>query len=136
MSDLKRTDDLRWGLRWGLYVACGSTALALIGSATGEGIEARLVFQLVGFYFISGLTAGAIIGVLRSRTGSPFGATVTWVIAALPVAAGLCVLAWGVPWRWSAGLVLVWLMFSIYVGLLGTFMFRKLHGLASRNKST
>jgi hypothetical protein len=127
MPDQSRADDVRWGLKWGLYIACGSTILALIGTATGEAVEGRLVVQLVGLYFLSGLTAGAIIGALRSRLDSRLGAAMTGVLAALPVVAGLCVLAWGPPWHWSGGLMLAWLIFSVYTGLLATFVFRKLH---------
>lgn len=61
--------NLKWGLRWGLTIAVGFTAIALIGQL-GCYLDPRANCEpspvsLVGFYFIGGTCGGLVLGLLR-----------------------------------------------------------------------
>lgn len=69
--------SLKWGLRWGLTIALGFTAIGVIGSIGGyfggKGTNEPLA-NLVGFYFIAGVCAGLLLGLLRPLTKYKAGA--------------------------------------------------------------
>ena len=81
-------DDLKWGIRWGLWMAAGFSGIALVitgfrGSPDYPefGLSIRSIILL---YFALGLISGAVLGVLRpfthTKTGGFF---VGWLIGSL-----------------------------------------------------
>lgn len=116
--------DVRWGVRWGLALASLCTVLALIGAGTDPSITTTEQVGFLFFYFFSGIAAGAVIGLLRQYLKTRSGAAIASIIAAMPVMAALGTLAWGPPWQWQASLYVIWLLVSIYLGILMPFLLR------------
>ena len=92
-----RKGDLLWGVRLGLIIGSLYAVLALIlygtgGSARFEKLHTT-VFSVIAVYLIGGLSAGIVLGIFRPALQQRYSAFVVSVIAAMPVAAGLTILA-------------------------------------------
>ena len=81
-------DDLKWGIRWGLWMVGGFSAIALVitgfrGSPDYPGFGLS-IYSIVLLYFVLGLIAGAVLGVLRPFTRRKSGGFfVGWLIGSL-----------------------------------------------------
>lgn len=77
--------DIRWGLGWGLWLAC---AFALLGSALFllQGRPSRFSFPMVVLgYFAMGVVGGILVGVFRPLTQGRIGSTALGVIIGIAV---------------------------------------------------
>ena len=86
------SQDLGWGIFWGLALAVGVTIVlvvlyALSGAQLFEDHDTTFG-GVVAVYFGGGLVGGAVVGLLRPLTRWRWGAAAVGVVAALPV--GLC----------------------------------------------
>ena len=72
------TNNLKWGLRWGLTMAVAFTAIAVVASvAAAFDPTPRQDWSLpsfVAFYFIAGTCGGLVLGLLRPITRHKVGA--------------------------------------------------------------
>jgi hypothetical protein len=86
-------DDLKWGIRWGLWMAAGFSGIALaITGFRGSpnypdiGLSIRSIILL---YFALGLVAGGLVGVLRPFTRTKSGGFfVGWLVGSLVYGGG------------------------------------------------
>jgi hypothetical protein len=81
-------DDLKWGIRWGLWMAAGFSAIALVITGfrgSPDYPEFGLsIGSIILLYFALGLIAGALVGVLRPFTRTKSGGFfVGWLIGSL-----------------------------------------------------
>jgi multisubunit Na+/H+ antiporter MnhG subunit len=72
--------NLKWGLRWGLIMAVGFTAIGVV-AGIGASFDPTprndpSLVSLVGFYFLAGTCVGLLLGLLRPLTQSKAGAIV------------------------------------------------------------
>jgi hypothetical protein len=118
--------NVRWGLRWGLYVAIVCTALAAIGFLASPPGEHEATFsRFVGIYFVGGIAAGAIVGCFRDRLHSAPWSMVAGVLAATPVMLALYVVAWDTwPWEWRSGHWAWIVLSSVFSGVLVSVLVR------------
>ena len=97
--------NVRWGIGWGLSLAVGFSILgfipALIRALTSSaalGGRAVSFFVIIAIYVVSGVSAGAVVGLFRPILRNPFGAALAGVVAAVPVAVAIRVGIIGAPW--------------------------------------
>jgi len=74
------------------------------------------LFEILLGYFFGGLSAGALMGVLRPYNATAWGRALIGLIAGGPVVFGFCVVLFGGPARWTSD---NWVTLGIAVVLLG-----------------
>jgi hypothetical protein len=114
--------NLIWGVGLGLaFAAVYSlyvTVLYLIeGSQPFERLHTSLLMVIAAYAF-GGVTAGAIVGVMRPYLRIRLVAILVGILAAVFVFFGVGVAADGMPWRWTRN---AWLSTAICSLLLGSF---------------
>jgi hypothetical protein len=83
--------NLRWGLRWGVWMAAGFSVLALVIvgiawlSSGGRARGFSVLPFVLGAYWVGGLVGGVILGVLRPVTAWPLGAMIVGFVIAFCV---------------------------------------------------
>ena len=100
-----RSDDLRWGIRWGLVMAGLYSALVIVfalvqGSLRFDRYGANL-FQILLGYLAAGLLGGAIVGWLRPFNDSAWGRAFIGLLASVPVFSAFMVVLSGLPSQWT-----------------------------------
>ena len=116
--------NVRWGVYWGFCGAIVYSAFAvLILIFRGEGPFATndtTFGTVIALYFVSGITVGIVLGVLRPLTHSRVGAAIVGVICTIPaVFMGEMVLneRWSLEQNWMTVLV-VSVVFGSLSGLI------------------
>lgn len=121
--------DLKWGVRIGLTMGGMCTLLALvIYAAGGSGRFDKLhitVLSLIAVYFLGGLLAGVVLGVFRSTLRERYSSFVVSVIPAMPVSAGMTVLATGKTSDWGMQEWSTTAFMSLFMAAVGISVFWK-----------
>ena len=96
------SDNVAWGVRWGLYYAAAFTAIAsvisvlrlLVGS---EPLSQKAVsfVATIAIYWLGGVAGGAIMGLLRGLLTGCIGAAFVGVVASVPAAFALRIALYG-----------------------------------------
>jgi len=123
MSFLK---NLKWGLRWGLTIAVGFTAIGLIGSIGGlidpTAKTGPSIVSLVGFYFLAGVCGGLLLGLLRPITKYKVGAMFVGTAVFALCLALLDYIYYAATDGWKPVDTLLIALVSILCGPVGTWM--------------
>lgn len=82
--------NIRTGLRWATLYACVYSAIviviALLRRATTLDQAGTSILAVLGVYWVGGLTAGLLVGVLLPIGRTTIGATVIGAVAGIPIA--------------------------------------------------
>jgi len=112
--------DLTWGMKGGLLVATifsSWAGLVWVLSQGGPWKEQGLSLPaIVGGYLVGGVSAGAIVGLLRPLTRSKLGAYAVGYLAGCFVMAALLAAVAGPPTGWNAVHVIGLLFVALYAG--------------------
>lgn len=124
-------NDITWGCAWGTGVAFVLSVFVLVvrGGAmlAGGGGTAPGLLAVVGSYFLGGLLAGAVVGVLRPVGKTAWGAGLLGFVASTPVFFVFEYFDRG-PQAWSTGRVTAMLLFASLLGVPVGVIYRKLFG--------
>jgi hypothetical protein len=94
--------SLRWGMAWGLWFATAYAAfavfLALMRGTTWHHGVGLSTWQIVGIYYVVGVAAGIVLGLVRPLTGSRVGTFAIGVVAAAVCYAGFVLATVGLGW--------------------------------------
>lgn len=110
-----------------VYTAVG-TAGVVINIIRGGGVPVRWFIGVPVFYFVSGVSAGAIVGLLRPLTTSLIGSIVTGIVAVVPISATmlLLLLRGYLPDGWTGRHTIIFVVgFSAIFGTAGGVIFKR-----------
>jgi hypothetical protein len=117
-------DNVRWGVRGGLFFGLAYSAIALVLYALRgrESFEANGVTlgSLVAAYVLGALAAGIVVGLLRPLLRWQLGAMAVGVAAAVPACVGIGLARFGAFSGWSGAdmgtVVVMGVMFGMLFG--------------------
>jgi hypothetical protein len=119
--------NIRWGVRGGLALAllyCAwITAVRVFGGARPFEREGVTYLGVAAAYLAIGLSAGAVVGVLRPMTRHRAGAYVVGLFAGTVLSSAITALVAGPPWRWDFD---EWVVLPIVAAGAGALIGREL----------
>lgn len=117
-----------WGMRWGLAFAgvfcLWAVILLMLGGPSAFMKQGISFAQAIAGYVFGGITAGAVVGILRPLLKYGWGAAVVGIIAAWPVGLAFMVATLGSHWSSPNSLITV-AIFSLTVGAMGGITLRE-----------
>jgi hypothetical protein len=120
MTKRRLSEDVLWGLKWGLSAALFFTAwvsFVRVSSGSEPFEEMEVTYSgVVTLYVLVGIVGGALLGALRPLTGSKWGAALLgWFLAFITYSAAAALID-APPWEWDSFL---WVLFIVLAGVLG-----------------
>ena len=117
--------NLKWGLRWGLIMAVGFTAIGVVATILASFDQTPRndpsLVSLVGFYFLAGACGGLLLGLLRPITRSKVGAMFVGTALAA-VSLGLLARIYVVTDGWTVVDTIGVAIYSLVTGPVGALM--------------
>ena len=116
--------NIRWGVWWGLRLAAFFTAVVVLeyialGAAPFAHIGMSLL-STIGTYFVVGVTAGAVVGMLRPFTNTFYGSVSVGIAGAFVGAVVIVSMKSGPPNHWGyvewATVVIGAVVYGAYLG--------------------
>jgi multisubunit Na+/H+ antiporter MnhG subunit len=120
--------NLKWGLRWGLTMAAGFTAIGVVATI-GASFDPTPrngppLLSLIGFYFVAGTCGGVILGLLRPVTRHKAGAMMVGTVLA-GVCLALLARIYVVKDSWTMVDTIGVVLYSLVTGPIATLMIWK-----------
>lgn len=126
MSTGKRTRDVLWGAREGLWYGIAFSGIAIIQLLVGGERVFRAndttFLAVVAAYLLGGAAAGALVGLLRNWTSSKVGKLLTSTLAAVPIYLAIRIAIRGFS-SWETGDTLGLIVLPVCWGMIGTIVF-------------
>lgn len=125
LGSVKR--NVRWGVLWGLYLAVAFSVVAAIPAliraflSSGSGWQKGLTFlEIIGFYLLAGVLAGAFVGLLRDLTKWWIARRLLGIIVGVPIMFGVRILVYG-SGGWTGQDVRAWIFAGVVWGVAMSF---------------
>jgi hypothetical protein len=117
--------NLKWGLRWGLTMAVGFTAIGVLAAiaASFDPVPRNdpSLLSFVGFYFLGGSVGGLLLGLLRPITRYKAGAMFVGTALAA-VSLGLLARIFVITDGWTRVDTVLVALYSLVTGPVATLM--------------
>jgi hypothetical protein len=117
---MTRASDLRWGVAHGLgfaaFCSLWVTILMLVRDSIPFTRLGRSYLGAIVLYYVGGIAAGLVMGLLRPLARSKVGKLCTIFLFPPIIALGICLVIFGSPSQWAAGALLTLVAWSAIMG--------------------